>query len=389
LRISRRPRSLALLLGTSLLVGACASGRDPARSDRRSAPPTTAPAASPGSTSRPTPVSAPPAFTVTGDRSGFAHGFELVRREGPEAVAADLDLMASTGARWLRAGLSWGSIETRPGVYDWAGTDRVVLGARARGLSVVAVVSSAPRWAAQPGCRSNECAPRDAAAYAAFLRVAVARYLPAGVHHWEIWNEPNHAAFWGPRADAGAYAAVLAAAYPAIHALDPEAVVLSGGLAPGGDTGGDIAPITFLRRLYQLGGGAHLDAVAHHPYHYPAPPDAIVPTNAFLQTLRLHQVMVEFGDGAKQIWGTEVGAPTRGAGQVSEADQARWVRLYYAGWNGWAFTGPLLWYTARDRGTADDAEDAFGLVRYDRSPKPALAAFEEMVQRSGPAPPPG
>lgn len=368
-------------LSAAVLLAACAGdGEGAAQQARQRRTATTTPRPS---TTTPTTRT----FTVTGDRAGFAHGYELVRRESPADVEADLDLMASTGARWLRVGISWGSVEPSPGSFDWVGTDRVVLGARGRGMSVVAVVSSAPRWAAAPGCRTHECAPRDPAQYATFLRVAVERYLPAGVHHWEIWNEPNSAAFWGPRADVDAYARVLAASYEAIHALDPEAVVLTGGLAPAGDGGGSIAPVTFIRRLYQLGGGRTLDAVAHHPYHFPSSPLAVVSTNAFLQTLRLHEVMVEFGDGAKKIWGTEVGAPTRGARSISERDQARWLADYYAGWNGWAFTGPLLWYSARDRGTANEVEDAFGLVRHDRMPKPALAAFEAMVEQSAPVAP--
>ena len=45
-----------------------------------------------------TPIEPPVArFTITGARSGFAHGYELVRRESPADVEADLDLMANTG----------------------------------------------------------------------------------------------------------------------------------------------------------------------------------------------------------------------------------------------------------------------------------------------------
>ena len=93
--------------------------------------------------------------------------------------------------------------------------------------------------------------------------------------------------------------------------------------------------------------------------------------------------MVDNGDGAKQIWGTEVGAPTRGTHAISEAQQAQWVRQYYDAWNGWAFTGPLLWYSFRDKFTGSDIEDAYGLVRTDRSPKPAFDQFVNMI-RSAP-----
>lgn len=370
-------RALSLLALGTLVLGACSSEAPRATAAQRpgghraTVPVTTA--ASPRSRR----------FTATGDRAGFAHGFELVRRESPDDVAADLDLMAGTGARWLRAGIGWGAIEATQGTYDWTGTDRVVRGALDRGLSVVAVVGTAPGWDAAPGCRGGECAPRDPAPYADFLRVAVARYAPLGVHHWEIWNEPNHVVFWEPRPDPVAYTDLLRRASVAIHALDPGAVVMTGGLAPAPDAGAEIAPLTFLRRVYEQGGGPYLDAVAHHPYQYPNRPTSPEATNAFMATPRLHDLMAAYGDGAKKIWGTEVGAPTRGRNSVSEAAQSLWLREYYAVWNGWAFTGPLFWYTARDKGTTNDIEDAYGLVHHDRTPKPALDTFHAMVRSSG------
>src|SRR5262249_28676038 len=153
------------------LLAACTGGGGESR--RHAPAPTTT-----------TPAGEPHRFTATESRAGFAHGYETVRRDPAADVEADLDLMASTGVRWLRVGITWGSIETSPGVYDWTGTDRVVQGARARGLSVVAVISSAPGWDAARGCNTDECAPADPEPYARFATVAARRYLPLGVHHW-------------------------------------------------------------------------------------------------------------------------------------------------------------------------------------------------------------
>jgi hypothetical protein len=386
LRSLRPLASLRLVLAA---LTACTDGGSTAAPERSRRTTTTTTAPPPAT---PTPTAPPPRrFTVTGSRAGFAHGFELVRRESPADVEADLDLMASTGAQWFRASITWGSIELSPGVYSWTGTDRVVQGALERGLSVVAVISSAPGWDRKPGCVTDECAPNDPAPYAAFVRVAVQRYAPLGVHAWEIWNEPNQAAFWGPRPDPVAYTDLLERSSSAIHEVDPGATVMNGGLAPASDRGWEISPLTFLRRIYELGGGAYLDAVAHHPYQFPDPPTSPEASNAFLQTAKLHDLMVSFGDGAKKIWGTEVGAPTRGPRSVSETNQAMWLREYYDIWNGWAFTGPLFWYSMRDTGNADTLEDSYGLVHHDRLPKPGLAAFKAMVDSSGlePVPRPG
>ncbi len=290
--------------------------------------------------------------------------------------------MAATGAQWFRAGISWAQVEGTPGVYDWVGTDRVVLGALRRGLSVVVAVSSAPGWDASSACRGDECAPKDPGPYASFMRVVAERYAPLGVHDWEIWNEPNHTFFWGSAADPVAYTELLRQSSAAIHAVDLAATVMNGGLSPASDGNGNLSPLTFLRRVYELGGGPYLDAVAHHPYQFPDRPTAPSPANAFLQTTALHDVMVAFGEGSKKIWGTEVGAPTRGARSVSETNQAIWLKEYYDTWNGWAFTGPLLWYAARDTGDRNDVVDSYGLVHHDRRPKPTLGAFETMVRSS-------
>ena len=274
----RSLRPLASLLIAVVALAACTGGAStaaPGRPSRTTAPSSTTSSAP--ATPAPT-APARPRFTVTGSRAGFAHGFELVRRESPADVEADLDLMASTGAQWLRASITWGSIELSPGTYDWTGTDRVVQGALDRGLSVLAVISSAPGWDRKPGCVTDECAPKDPGPYAAFVRVAVQRYAPLGVHAWEIWNEPNQAAFWGPRPDPVAYTDLLERASSAIHEVDQGATVLNGGLAPAADRGWEISPLTFLRRIYELGGGPYIDAVAHHPYQFPDPPTSPEPS---------------------------------------------------------------------------------------------------------------
>ncbi len=62
--------------------------------------------------------------------------------------------------------------------------------------------------------------------------------------------------------------------------------------------------------------------------------------------------------------------------------QAQWVRDYYTGWNTTfrEFTGPLVWFQIRDSGTnLGDKWQNLGLLRRDRTPKPAYAEFRAVA----------
>src|SRR5258707_9593204 len=70
----------------------------------------------------------------------------------------------------------------------------------------------------------------DPADYARIVGDLVNRYKGMGVHVYEVWNEPNNAAFWPSGPDAREYTALLKAARPAIRAADPTAWVAMAGL---------------------------------------------------------------------------------------------------------------------------------------------------------------
>ncbi len=315
--------------------------------------------------------------------AGFAAGSGLAGRSEAD-LARELEGMAATGAQQLRFDLDWSYLEPEPGRFRWSAVDRVVAGARACGLDVVALLTYSPEWARVPGT-TEHAPPRDAADFAGFVTEAVRRYEPDGVDTWEIWNEPNIDVFWEPAPDPAAYAGLLAAAYAAVKAVDPDATVITGGLAPAADEpdGSGISPVTFLDDVYAAGGGGNFDAVGHHPYAFPALPlDGRGLDNAFAGvTPRLYDLMVTNGDGDKPIWGTEMGAPT-GADGVTADFLAEYATVAYDAWRAWPFTGPLLWYTYRDAGRdLDDPEDNFGLVNFAYRPKePALSAFEAVIR---------
>jgi polysaccharide biosynthesis protein PslG len=298
-------------------------------------------------------------------------------------LARELDTYRKGGADWIRIDVNWELIQRGgPTSYDWGSFDRVVTAATARGLRVLATILYTPSWA-RPAGTDGTYAPTDLSAYASFCAAAVGHYAPLGVHTWEIWNEPN-IFFWRPAPDPVRYAQMLKLAYPAIKRADSSAFVISAGLSPfgayGEARGNFMNPLNFLERMYAAGAGGSFDALGWHPYNFSG--IFFHPASAWSQVtdtgVSARSIMVAHGDAAKQIWGTEFGAPTgTSSGAVSDGAQAQLVTVGYAKWKTWSFTGPLFWFSFRDAGTnPGDRDQNFGLVRHDFSPKPSFGAYQ-------------
>lgn len=320
------------------------------------------------------------AFGAGGGRQPFGVAAGLAGL--PEAALdAQLDAMKAIGVTWVRFDLEWSNIQyAGPGTWDWTDYDRVVAAVHARGLQALGILDYTPDWARRPECNgSMMCAPADPNDYAAFAAAAAARYKPFGMHAWEIWNEPNNVQFYQPAADPGAYAALLAKAYPAIHGADPAATVVTGGLSPATTGGGDMSPPDFLAEVYAMGGQGHFDAVGDHPYSWPFTAASYAPGGAWSQLTTLHNEMTVHGDGGKKVWLTEYGAPTGGDGAVSEALQAQIATDAANAVAAIPWTGPMFWYTWQDGGSGNSIEDFFGLMRADGSPKPAFYAYQAAI----------
>lgn len=342
------------------------------------------------------PASAAP--TASAD-VGISPGAPLMG-ESDTDLARDLDAIRASGAGWIRVGSDWSIIEGTRGAFNWASTDRVVDAARARGLQVLGLVLFTPRWAQDPSVPAGNThgRPASATAFGTFAGQAAAHFA-GRISNWEIWNEPNLSSFFAPRVDAPFYTSMLSASYSAIHAALPGATVMSGGLAPAGDTtdGSATSPLTFLTQMYAGGAHTSMDAVAMHPYCYPAMADdaSTASWNAFYRLRNMHDVMASNGDGAKKIWLTEFGAPTAtvqtGIGPVviNEQTQASMISNGVASARTLPYVGPTFVYTIRDYGTGNaDPEQNYGMLRTDFSAKPAYAALQSAAATASSTPPP-
>ena len=232
----------------------------------------------------------------------------------------DLDLMKEAGFNWIKQAFSWESIEgAGRGQYDWSIADKVVTHANDRGLKILARLSLDPDlqgfWAGDP--------PTNGDAFAEYAGALAARYnCQAGaigcIQAYQIWNEPNLAREWGgKRPNPAEYVQFLGKAYRAIKAANPNAIVISAGMAPTGDNNDIAMPDDiFYDQMYQAMGGSsdgYFDALGVHGAGYAAPPEldpAEAASNpkygsyrffAFRHVEDIRAIMEKYGDTAKKV----------------------------------------------------------------------------------------
>ena len=234
-------------------------------------------------------------------------------RLGNNSVGSRFDLVAKAGIGWMQADFTQGEIERQPGQYDWTRQDKLVADAAEHGVKISPVL-----W---QGYQQNH-APATDEERDNFARFAyeAASHFKGRIDTWEIWNEPNIGGFWNPNRNPRDYALLLKAAYTAIKAANPSAVVLGGSTA-------DIVDTTdpdFIREICRNGAADYMDVLSIHPYRYGENPEI-----KFAEPIQeLRDIMAEYGKPDIPIWITEIGWHTPGRGQ-SQADQADiYVRSY-------------------------------------------------------------
>jgi hypothetical protein len=293
------------------------------------------------------------------------------------------------GADWVRMWALWQDMEPAPGAYSQhliAQMNGRIAALKSRGVKVLVVVHRAPAWAS--GGRGGIAPPSDPASFGRFMG-EIAQRVP-GADAWELWNEPDSGEFWAGGADPAAYAALLRSAYPAIKAVQPSDVVVTGGMVGNN--------MDFLAALYANGAQGSFDAVGVHtdtacltsgPDSYYRDERGRVGRYTFSAYREVHAVMTDHGDGAKPIWMTELGWNTqRGrcnvgekAGKkplgVSARRQARFLRAAYSCVAADPFLGVAIWFGLQDIPGSRHAR-GFGLYRRSKKGKPAAKAFRRL-----------
>ncbi len=318
-------------------------------------------------------VAFPGAFSSRPASSGPGRFFGAQTHFGQFRTASSelLDQIKDAGFGWIRDEVYWEHIEKEKGVFRFPPAyDAYLKAARARDIEVLLILDFGnPLYSG-----SDKTAPAsdpERAAFARYCREVIGRYKPLGIRHFEIWNEPNASTFWRPRPNPEDYTRLLETAYRACKEADPKSIVL------GCSTAG--TDLDFIGKVLAAGGGRFMDAVSFHPYCQPLPPERKL-TGDLTKLERLAS--------GKPLWITEVGYPTYpGPSGVDEETQANFLVRTFLLARSAASVERVSWYDFQNDG--DDAAEGelnFGLVRLDRSPKPAYRACKTMISLVGSRP---
>jgi hypothetical protein len=293
-----------------------------------------------------------------------------------------LNAASSSGAKVIRAHMSWTTLEpqnTDPSHYTWATYDSIFSRIASAGLSPILVIDKCPAWAC-PFMRGpvNAANMND---YSEMVNAVVTRYSqpPYSVRFWELLDEPDGAAGpngqWGYANHPAEYVQALAVLHTAVKGLNPEAVVLNGGIAYDYPTG---FRREFVGEMLAAGGGRYIDALNFHYFRINGPGWATIGQKAaelrgIMRTagVDLPLVCTSTGESSENI------APWNS----TEAQQARYVVKVNAQAAA-AGIRSTVWYLTQDfdcpAGACPSGWEVWarhGLIRQNATPKMAHAAM--------------
>jgi GH35 family endo-1,4-beta-xylanase len=322
-------------------------------------------------------------YTYPIELDRVALGVHTLRGDGRE-----LGLVQESGFDWVVQVFSWREIARWRGLYNWEQPDAVVRAVDYLELTLVVRLDQHPDWArSQP---AENAPPDDLNDFGDFVHAVASRYK-GQIKGYIIWNEPNLAAEWGgDEPDAEAYVDMLELAYARIKEADPNALVVSAGLAPTNDqTALALDDRLYLERMYEAGAGEYFDVLGAHSYGFGYPPDDPHDAHQGLNIARvqdLREIMVAHGDGDKPVWITELGWTTsppqqEAWQQVSPEEQAQYlVQAFDIARQEWSWLQLMTVWNVGCGLAADDSRVGYGLIDPSGEPKPAYGVLSAMAK---------
>lgn len=289
----------------------------------------------------------------------------------------DLSLIYDSGVKTIRDTINWNGVEKQEGIYNWSNYDWWLKELEDNGIEAYICVLAEQPLHYTDTTKSFFSTEKEIDAFCRFLQAMIERY-PA-IRYIELWNEPNLS--FGNEAPAEermqCYINMVKEASKVIHQMNPDINII-GGCVANDETvkspkiEGSVFLNTVLPEIYP-----YVDSFSMHVYVTPKTAESKVMENRL-------DVIDEISDktgGWKKLYTSEVGwtTCTNLLVGVNERAQAANTVKVMAIMDDRDYAGTYI-YDFRDDGTdKTETEHNFGLIKYDRTVKPAYSSFKEYL----------
>jgi polysaccharide biosynthesis protein PslG len=277
----------------------------------------TLPQATPIPTTRPTDLGAnlitDPVFPSLG------YGVQVFLWWNAHTRARDLEDVRRMRFTYVKQIFGWRDIEPfadQP--PDWSESDAVMDEITYRQIEVIARLGKPPDWALRTPTSPDD-PPFDVERFGVYCGMLAERYK-GRIAGYQVWNEPNLSREWGGYTpNAAAYVKLLKPCHAAIKAADPDAQVITAGLAPTGDWSANaVFDDMYLLHMFEAGVSDYYDVLGLNAPGYASAPETAPDApelqghrwQAFRHVEDMRAIQVQQGDGEKQIAILEMGWTT-------------------------------------------------------------------------------
>lgn len=284
---------------------------------------------------------------------------------------------ALIGVDIIRSGINWPGLELQAGRWATEQHRKILQAIKDNGLKTLHSITFTPDWAADPEyvkmkadgekingqpVKLSRVPPRlDALEDAVAEIVSINEGM--GVPHYDMWNEPDLSGFWQGTTDE--YLAFMQTVYNTIKQNDPDALVLSGGIANlGGHGGHGLNPDLIDRMIVE--NEDYYDAISLHEH---------TDFDVFVSVIdgRLANLQSSLSE-PKPIYFTETGLGISASRTLRAQANAVVKKMTFARSRG---ALGFIWFVF-NRAGGDTG--GFAMITEGNQPRPAFAAYNEMVK---------
>ncbi|MFB0564205.1 MAG: glycosyl hydrolase [Candidatus Aminicenantaceae bacterium] len=282
----------------------------------------------------------------------------------------DLQKIEEAGIEWIRVDFNWYQIETENDQYNWQVYDDMVIEARQKGLSILAILFGTPSWSS--GGVGINFPPSREEDWVDFVKEAVARYKN-NIKYWAMWNEPNLDEFW--KGTVSEYInTILVSGAEAAKSIDSLCKIVGPGLShlEAEESKWNI----WLRAILRNGGKDQLDIISHHIYDIDGPSHIFDKLENDQGPLvpSVQRVLQEEEVDAKPFWITETGWNTD---EVGEEVQSLFYLEFLQGMRERSYIKKIFFYEIIDDPRPDIPH--YGIIYSNYTPKKAYYTYKDFI----------